>query len=94
MHRGRADPEVALHVGFGYASLWDTEQFSGAQQMQQGAINQFYPGAQFSGLALQAYKNGQYGNAIGYGIGAVADSLLALVVANFSEPGLLRALMP
>lgn len=48
------------------------------QQMLRGAINQFYPGAEFSGLAQQAYKNGQYGNAIGYGVGAVADSLLAL----------------
>jgi hypothetical protein len=48
------------------------------QQVLQGAINQFYPGAQFSGLAQQAYQNGEYGNAIGYGVGAVADSLLAL----------------
>jgi hypothetical protein len=44
------------------------------QQVLQGAINQFYPGAEFTGLAQQAYRDGQYGNAIGYGVGALADS--------------------
>jgi hypothetical protein len=48
-----------------------------SQQALRGAINQFYPGAQFADLAQQAYKKGQYGNAVGYGVGAVADSLLA-----------------
>jgi hypothetical protein len=48
------------------------------QQILQGAINQFYPGAQFTSLARQAFNNGQYGDAVGYGIGAIADSLLAL----------------
>jgi A nuclease family of the HNH/ENDO VII superfamily with conserved AHH len=48
------------------------------QQVLQGAINQFYPGAQYSALAQQAYQNGEYGNAIGYGVGALADSLVAL----------------
>ena len=48
------------------------------RQILHEAVNQFYPGAQYSALAQQAYKNGQYGNAIGYGVGAVADSLLAL----------------
>jgi hypothetical protein len=57
------------------------------QQLLQGAINQYYPGAQFTDLAQQAYQNGQYGNAIGYGVGAVADSLLALTGGKLALAG-------